>query len=187
MADYFQTIIDTGARLDETDHLARHVVELLSRRGIVAATPSQEGGYDRGPGAMDISDRPASAGPPRHESIPPVYSHLQVLIGRLIHSDDLSESRAPRALCPRCGKVFDDVDETWSAAAQAWTGGDDDSGLLCASCGKESPIADWNYDARLGFGKLAFRFWNWPPLKRSFLEEIRRELGHPIVLVEGKL
>jgi len=48
-------------------------------------------------------------------------------------------------------------------------------------------VAAWSDASRFAFGKLAFRFWNWPPLKRSFLDEIRRELGHPIVLVAGKL
>ena len=98
MGDYFQTIVDTGATLEEADHLARHVVSLLSERGVVAAKPSQEGGYDRGPNAKDIS-LPAPA-LREHERIPPVHTHLQVLIGRMIHSVDLSEFKAPEARCP---------------------------------------------------------------------------------------
>jgi hypothetical protein len=187
MADYFQTVIDTRAGLAEADHLARHVVSLLSGRGIVAGKPSQEGGYDRGPHAKDISV-PEPAGPPAsHEAIPPVYSHLQVLIGRLTHSDDLSEARSPRASCPSCGAALEDPDGNWRAAELAWIQGDDEAGLDCASCGKASPVAAWIYDSRFGFGNLAFRFWNWPPLRPDFLEELRRELQHPIVLVKGKL
>ena len=185
MGDYFQTIVDTGATLEEADHLARHVVSLLSERGVVAAKPSQEGGYDRGPNAKDIS-LPAPA-LREHERIPPVHTHLQVLIGRMIHSVDLSEFKAPEARCPACGTVLDDPDETWKAAVQAWTGGDDVAGLFCGACGKESPVAAWVYDSPYGFGKLAFRFWNWPPLSPAFLDEIRSELKHPIVLVKGKL
>ncbi|HLY07808.1 MAG TPA: hypothetical protein VKW04_00760 [Planctomycetota bacterium] len=187
MADYFQTIVDTGAGLGEADHLARHVVSLLSGRGVVAATPSEEGGYDRGPHATDISAE-APPGPSlRHESIPPVYSHLQVLIGRMTHASDLSEFKTPRALCPACGAELQDPEGDWQAAVQAWIGGDDDAVLPCAACGKEAPVAAWNYDSTYGFGNLAFRFWNWPPLSAAFLEEIRRELRHPIVLVKGKL
>lgn len=187
MADYFQTVVDTGAGLDDADHLARHVVQLLSGRGIVAGKPSQEGGYERGPNASDIS-LPGSGTPTAgHEAIPPVFSHLQVLIGRLTHPDDLSESRAPRALCPSCGAVLEDPDGNWEAAVQTWIEGDDDSDLLCVACGKESRVSAWGYDSRYGFGNLAFRFWNWPPLSPLFLEEMRRELQHPIVLVKGKL
>ncbi|HVR86249.1 MAG TPA: hypothetical protein VMU54_18145 [Planctomycetota bacterium] len=187
MADYFQTVIDTRAGLAEADHLARHVVLLLSGRGIVAGKPSQEGGYDRGPNANDISASEPGASWAGHEAIPPVYSHLQVLIGRLTHSDDLSEFRTPRALCPSCGRTLEDLDGNWHSATQAWISGDDDAGLLCAACGKESPVAAWGYESRFGFGNLAFRFWNWPPLSPAFLEEMRRELQHPIVLVKGKL
>jgi hypothetical protein len=187
MADYFQTIVDTRAGLEEADHLARQVVLLLSGRGVVAPTPSEEGGYDRGPNAADISQADAAAASLRHESIPPVYSHLQVLIGRMTHSVDLSEFKVPRALCPACGKELDDPDGDWQAAVQLWLGGDDESGLLCAACGQESPVAAWVYDSRFGFGNLAFRFWNWPPLSAAFLEEMRRELRHPIVMVKGKL
>jgi hypothetical protein len=186
MADYFQTVVDTAARPDEADHLARHVVSLLSGRGVVAPTPSDEGGYDRGPHATDIS-APAAPGLPRHESIPPVYTHLQVLIGRMTHTADLSEARIPRAACPVCGKLLDDADGEWQAAVQVWIAGDDESALLCAGCGKESAVWTWPTEPRTGFGNLAFRFWNWPPLSATFLEEISRELRHPIVLVKGRL
>jgi hypothetical protein len=187
MADYFQTVIDTRATLGEADHLARHVVSFLSDRGIVGAAPSEEGGYDRGPHATDISTPEPSGSSPRHESIPPVYSHLQVLIGRMTHSENLSEFREPRALCPACGKDLEDPDGDWQAAVQAWIGGDDDSALLCPACGKESAVSRWTYKSPYGFGNLAFRFWNWPPLSAAFLEDLRRELRHPIVLVKGKL
>jgi hypothetical protein len=185
MADYFQTIVDTRAGLEEADHLARHIVSLLSGRGVVAATASEEGGYDRGPSAASIS-QPAglAAG---HESIPPVYSHLQVLIGRMTHSADLSEFRVPEAACPACRAPLEDPEGDWQAAVQAWIGGDDDAGLLCGACGKESPVTTWNYGSSYGFGNLAFRFWNWPPLSADFLDELRRDLQHPIVLVKGKL
>src|SRR5581483_1268100 len=55
MAEYFQTVVDTGATLGEADHLARHVVAWLADRGVVRPNPSQEGGYDRGPNAADIA------------------------------------------------------------------------------------------------------------------------------------
>ena len=184
VADYFQTIIDTGARPDEADHLARHVVSFLAEKGIIAATPSQEGGYARGPNALDISlpDDPRR----RHESIPPVYSHLQVIIGRATHSGDMSDAASPEAVCPKCSRALVDPDEEWGAAVQSWLGGDDAS-LLCPACGANAPVTEWRYAGGFGFGSLAFRFWNWPPLRPAFLEELGKELGHSVSLVRGKL
>jgi hypothetical protein len=48
-------------------------------------------------------------------------------------------------------------------------------------------VTAWSCDPGWGFGHLAFRFWNWPPLRPAFLEELRKELGHPVALVRGKL
>ncbi len=185
MADYFQTIVDTQAAPDQADHLAKHVVAWLAEKGVVKPSPSEEGGYDRGPNAVEIALPCAPR--PGHESIPPVHTHLQVLIGRMTHPDDLSEAREPRPGCPACGKTFDDVDGEWQAATQDWISGDDDAPLRCGACGKESPVAAWTYHNRYAYGHLGFRFWNWPPLKPAFLDDIRRELGHSIALVEGKL
>lgn len=185
MADYFQTIVDTRARLDDADHLARHVVAWLAEQGVVKPSPSQEGGYDRGPRALEIS-LPA---PVRraHEQLPPVHSHLQVLIGRMTHSQSLSEFREPRAGCPSCGEFLDHGDGEWQAATQDWLGGDAAAALRCGKCGKESRVVSWAYGRLFAYGELAFRFWNWPPLKPAFLDEIRRELGHDVALVEGVL
>jgi len=188
MADTFQTVIDTDARPDDADHLARHVVSFLAGRGVIAANPSEGGGYPRGPRALEIAE--AAATPrPAHEAIPPSYSHLQVIIGRATHSDDMSEARAPKAGCPKCGAAYpsDDPDESWEAAAQAWLAGDDDSSLTCPICQVGGPVANWNYGSRFAFGNLAFRFWNWPPFREGFLREMRDELGHPVAIVRGKL
>jgi hypothetical protein len=185
MADTFQTIIDVHARPDDADHLARHVVAFLAEKGVIQALPSEEGGYPRGPRALEISD-PAELRSV-HEAIPPVYSHLQVIIGPATHSGDMSESRPPRASCPACGRTLEDPDDEWSAAAQAWLAGDRDSSLSCPNCGKDTPVTAWGYESRFGFGNLAFRFWNWPPFRESFVQELRTQLGHSVAIVRGKL
>jgi hypothetical protein len=184
VADYYQTVIDTEARPDDADHLARHVVAWLADRGVIAASPDEEGGYARGPNALEIAEplRERAA----HETIPPVYSHLQVMIGRATHCGDLSDGRPPKASCPSCRAALEDPDEEWGASAQAWLAGDDAS-LACPSCGKAASVASWSYGSDFGFGSLAFRFWNWPPLRPGFLGELGKELGHSVALVRGRL
>jgi len=188
MGDRFQTIIDTQASLEEAPHLAQHVVLFLAGKGVVAPGLSEEGGYPRGPNALAISERPPHPEnrPVVHEPIPPVYFHLQVVVGRMTHSKDLNEFCPARAACPKCGKGLEDLDSDWTPAAQAWLAGDPEAALECPSCGAGTFVSSWVYDSGYGFGNLAFRFWNWPPFTRAFLEEVQRELGHPIALVEGK-
>ena len=184
MADTYQTVIDTQARPEDADHLARHVVAYLADKGIIAASPSEEGGYARGPNALEISEPVRERAP--HETIPPVYSHLQVIIGRATHAGDMSETRPPEASCPSCGKTLEDPDEEWGAAVQAWLAGDDAS-LGCPQCGAAASVTAWRYGSGFGFGCLAFRFWNWPPLRGAFLDELGKELGHSVALVRGRL
>jgi hypothetical protein len=153
MADTFQTVIDTGAGPGDADHLARHVVSFLAGKGVIASSASQEGGYPRGPNALDISE-PVRARS-LHETIPPVYSHLQVIIGRATHSGDMSDPRPPKTSCPECGKALDDPDEEWRAAVQAWLGGDGVALLRAAALLAQTA---WSCDPGWGFGHLAFRF-----------------------------
>lgn len=185
MADFFQTVIDTQATVEEADHLARHVVSYLAGKGVVDPGRSQEGGYPRGPNALDISV-PADVRR-AHEAIPPVYAHLQVIIGRATHAGDMSEARPPVARCPSCGAALQDPDEEWPAAVQSWLAGDVDTRLDCPGCGAGAPVTEWRHEPAYGFGCLAFRFWNWPPLREDFLDELRRELGHAVAVVRGKL
>ena len=188
MGDYFQTIIDTQAGMDEAPELAQHLVSFLAGKGIVEPTPSAEGGYPRGPRALAISVAPRDQGPriPDHEPIPPNYFHLQVVVGRMTHPDTMSAFEPSSAACPRCRKEIEDLEADWSTAAQDWMAGDNDASLSCSGCGASSPVTGWIYKAGYGFGNLAFRFWNWPPFTPAFLDEVRRELGHRIVLVGGK-
>jgi len=184
MAEHFQTIIDTQARADEADHLARHVVSFLSGKGVIAPIPDQEGGYRRGERALEIANEALR---PAHETIPPVHSHLQVMIGRATHAADLSSTERPQAHCPACGDALQEQDDRRREAEQEWLAGDDDAFLDCQTCQIGGKFVEWGYGASYGFGNLAFRFWNWPPLSAEFLAEMRRELQHPIVLVKGKL
>jgi hypothetical protein len=59
--------------------------------------------------------------------------------------------------------------------------------LACPHCGEERPITEWQHDPPWGFGYLGFEFWNWPPFEPSFVEAAAKQLGHRVILVEGKL
>jgi hypothetical protein len=46
---------------------------------------------------------------------------------------------------------------------------------------------EWTFDPPWAFGNLGFKFWEWPPLKRRFVDEIKGLLGHEIVMISGKV
>jgi hypothetical protein len=87
--------------------------------------------------------------------------------------------------CPECqGKDLDDG--SWSEAITEWLEG----GLgihECGHCQTAYPITAWIFEPAWGFSSLGCTFWNCPPLKPSFLEDIASLLRHRIQYIAGKL
>jgi hypothetical protein len=86
--------------------------------------------------------------------------------------------------CPNCQK--DGSDGKWSDAISEWH---DERGigmLKCVHCGNAQPVTEWTFDPEWGFGFLSFQFWNWPPLKKSFIKEFTERLGHKTVYIADK-
>jgi hypothetical protein len=48
-------------------------------------------------------------------------------------------------------------------------------------------LASLEFDPPWAFGNLGFKFWNWPPLKRSLIEQISGILGHGVIIIAGKI
>jgi hypothetical protein len=189
MGDHFQAIVDPRVALEEAPHLANHLVTWLAGRGVISSMQDEEGGYPRGPEALSIclqpsptDDRGFVPAPP-----PPLFFHLQVVIGRLTHPDNLGAFAPSSVACPKCGRELEEVDPDWMTAAQGWMAGDNESALGCPGCGGTAPVSGWVYRFGYGFGNLAFRFWNWPRLAPTFKAEVERELGHPVLLIGGRL
>jgi hypothetical protein len=91
-----------------------------------------------------------------------------------------------RIICPACQATAENI-EGWGDAAQEWYDSNGPGILTCPRCGNVEPVTEWGYDPPYGFGNLGFTFWNWPPLKPSFVAEVSQRLGHRTVLVVGKV
>lgn len=87
--------------------------------------------------------------------------------------------------CPACG--VNQVDGDWSDAIDPWWDGNDDAAFTCEACGAANPITRWIFEPPWGFGCLGFIFWNWPRLKREFVQQLSEMLGHEVLLVVGKI
>jgi hypothetical protein len=96
--------------------------------------------------------------------------------------------------CSACGAdigPFDAAfDDSASRAVRKWLNGAARPTVQCPRCGKRRPITEWECRPPLGFGNLAFRFWNWPPLdSRSWKIDVpgvvREVCGHTIVRTYG--
>ena len=70
--------------------------------------------------------------------------------------------------CPVCAVRFPPdshaVADSFAEAIGSFLNNGDDLEVVCPSCSASTAASDWKTDPHFGFTKLAFQFWNWPPL-----------------------
>jgi hypothetical protein len=183
MGDWFRTVVDRDASADEAARLADSIRDWLITEGIIAATPNAGcvlggNGYPPGPAFAK-----AVKVPPDHQFLGLVTCGVAIVTCRTVfHAGQFGLN----VFCPQC-EARSAGDELWNQAVNEWFRAEGPGLLTCAQCGHTEPVAEWAYDPPWGFGHLGFEFWNWPPLSRSFVDEVRRRLGHRTVLVTGKM
>lgn len=186
MGDYFQTIVDTEAAREEAGLLASKIILRLAEQGIIEKTLrecvySGNGmGYPPGPNYRQVVDVPDGC---CDYTLGLVTNGLGVIIGRTVFH---AGQEGLELVCPKCGDRTDGGDR-WDDAVGEWHRGKGDALFACPKCGHAEPVTQWPYNPPWGFGSLGFEFWNWPPLKASFIREVSEHLGHHTVLVRGKL
>ena len=183
MGDWFQTIVDKDASVEEAEILAYEIRDWLIDRGIIQATMTDcvlggDGrGYPPGPnyaGAVGSGD---------HSSFLQLWTNgLELIVGRTVFD---SGQGGNTVLCPKCQTPQANHIQ-WVDAVGEWYEGKA-ALLLCPHCKTATPITEWVFDPPWGFGNLGFKFWNWPSLKDEFVSEFRERLKHQIVVVKGKL
>jgi ribosomal protein L37E len=188
MGDSFQTLIDTGATLDDASALAQRVVAELVEAGYISSDRSNctgTLGEDGFPPALQVLRHLKK---PNEMPMTLRTNGLEVTTGRSVHLNAFVD----RMTCALCGATASDLTRLpWSEAIGEWYEGG--AGLLsCPACGQESDVTQWHYEPACGFGNLSFTFWNWPPFTSEYwvrtpIEAIEGALGRPCVLVSGRI
>ena len=188
MGQWFQTIVDPEAELGEAEALAARVVNFLAGRGVILPTRTDcvlcaRGGYPPGPNVGEALADPANRF--GFESLS--TNGLDVVVGRSLFD---AGQGGVTLTCNRCGNAVDSLqsaDWEWADAIWEWYEGTGPGNLACLKCGFVQPITDWQFDPPWGFGNLGFKFWNWPSLSETFIQEIGGLLGHRTIYNYGKL
>ena len=182
MGDTFQQIVVPSARLEDAPRLAETVVKFLIESGIVSpertdCTLGEHGGHPPG-----VHFDQAVGGESR--DVRGLRTNgMAVVIGReVFHNGGLG---VDGVRCPLCG--VNQVESDWGEAINRWSDGDDDALLMCNACYADSPLTLWVFEPAWGFACLGFTFWNWPPLKPEFVQQVSGILRHEVLLVYGKL
>jgi hypothetical protein len=108
---------------------------------------------------------------------------VEEIVGRTVFHNYGAGLNAVR--CPGC--LANQVKGTWSDCINDWFRGDDFATVPCQNCQESSPLTEWLFDPPWLFGHLGFEFWEWPPMKRRFIDAISRILGHKVRMVAGHI
>jgi hypothetical protein len=185
MGDHFQIIVAQDISLDQAETLASKIQKWLIDEGIIEAIPTHGcvpggSGYSPGPNCINVVENA--------DLFPTEYwtDGLKIVTGRTVFHP--GQGSIERVICPECKTHI--TDEIYFKvvveAIDNWYSGNEGR-LQCLNCGGITPVTEWEFEPTWGFGNLGFKFWNWPPLKETFVASIKEQLGHQTLLVAGKL
>jgi hypothetical protein len=182
MGDYYQSIVDIEASVHEALALSIKVRNWLIEAGIVEGMMTKcvlsydRMGFRPGKNYLQVVDTSFT------QTFIPDINGMEMIIGRnVIYPLNQGETVVKCAVCQT------EVDSSeWTQAITEWYE-EQPSSLSCAHCQSAISVSDLIFEPQWGFGNLGFKFWNWQPIKDSFIAKIGELLGHKVVFVNGKL
>lgn len=87
--------------------------------------------------------------------------------------------------CASCN--FDITESDWMDLVEKWFYGVESCEMTCPSCNSIAPITEFNFEPVWAFGELGISFWNWPPLKKEFIDEVEEVINKKVKIVYGRI
>jgi hypothetical protein len=168
MSDNFEMLVDLDATVEEAEELSRAVLERFRTLGLITGEPTGDcvlggQGYPPGPAVAELYRRQGPEG--RFWEL--LTCGVEPRVGRGFNEWALGRV-CEGLICSVCGAEIEPFgDEFGDSVGKAIGEWFDQSGaalLACPQCAHKRTVSEWQCKPALGFGNLAFRFWNWPPL-----------------------
>jgi hypothetical protein len=194
MSDNFELLVDVDAAAGEAADLSRAVLDRFRKVGLIAGRANGDcvlrgKGYRPGPAVPDAFKRQRREC--RFWEL--VTCGVEARVGRGFNAWALGPVCEGLG-CPSCGSEFepfgDALGDAIEKAIGEWIQQSGRALVPCPQCRTSRPITEWGCKPPLGFGNLAFCFWNWPPLdspswKIDIAAMARDVTGHTIVRTYG--
>jgi hypothetical protein len=196
MSNHFERLVDVDATPEEAGAIAQRVLDRFRELGLITGEANPDcvlGGSGYQPGPLIADSYPLD----EHET--PFWKMrtcgVEAEVGRSFNGWALNIAKG--LTCPACGAEINyGLDrsflKTIHDGMQEWLDKPDPALILCPKCMTRRPITEWQCDPPLGFGNVAFTFWNWPPLelakwKIDIAATVRAITGHTIVQTYGRI
>lgn len=183
MGDCYRSIVDREASEDEAPALGASIRDWLVSEGIIDPSMRDcvlgaDAGYPPGPDHAKATEL-------THTHLLRLRCNgLEISTRREFYYSMTGDEL--QLVCDDCRRRFVPGDEQADAVGE-WLHGTGPGLLPCPSCGSAKPINKWQHEPPWEFGNLGFTFWNWAPLKSTFVAEMSRRLGHEVGEVRGKI
>jgi hypothetical protein len=196
MGDWFNSLVDPVIDEKGAEELCDATIVRFRDLGLITGEPDAEcvlggKGYRPGPALHDFLDDLGMAPSPFHLKT----NGVEPQIGRHFNAYAIGPNFL-HLTCPACAARFDDIRgvllEQIGDGFSNWIERGEFTDVVCPRCGKATAVNGWECKPPIGFGNLAFTFWNWPhfdsPGWRIDLRKIVSDVtGHPTVYTWGKI
>jgi hypothetical protein len=194
LSDNFEMLVDAEVTLGQADMVKQRILAMLHHHELIVREADMECalgglGYRPGPAVHKIYELTESELPFWDQ----ITCGVELRVGRDFNHWAYGTSCEGYS-CPLCSQKFEpedeDLAEVLAEAIGEWIEQSGPALVLCPSCTREVPVADWRCTPPLGFGNLSVVFWNWPPLdSRSWRidipELIHQATFHPLIRTLG--
>jgi len=182
MGDTYQTIVDLEADTQSAAALVNRVRGWMISQQLIVAQETDcvmLGGLGHAPGVNYI----LAVGTSYHMPFELRINGVKFIAERSVfYSIGIG---GPTLICSVCEKHFG-YNDVWSTAIENWYMARGPRMLACEHCGAKSPITEWQHEPPWAFANLGIQFWNWPQLRKEFLNKVSEVLEHRVRLVYGK-
>lgn len=182
MGNTYQTILDFEISPAEARERAEHIRTWMIEKKVLLSelsdcTLGEEGGYPPGPEYYQVTEG-------RSELLARLNINGVEFGTQREYAYCMSDQQTIE--CSHCG-VISEMPEECYEGIQRWIEGEDEILISCPSCKTTKPYNEWKFNPPLGLGYLRITFWNWPPLKESFLKSIQEQFGLTTIMTYGKI
>lgn len=200
MSDSFEMLVDADANAVEAEYISRAVLDRFRELGLITGEPRGdcvlgETGYRPGPvvaKSYKLGKRECRFWELNTCGVEPRVSRgfNEWSLGPVCEGFTCSSCGAD---IEPFGEMFGDTfGDSIASAIGEWMQQSGPGLVPCPRCEQMRSIAEWQCKPPLGFGNLAFRFWNWPPFdSSSWMIDIpaivRQVTGHAIVRTYGHI